>query len=116
MHKNQTNQILISLIVPGCARAGAPVAVPGTWAELEGVDAPTKWQAGGQGEQKFASVHADVHNFYNLERHLIDRQTCKERGSAVLAKWQILEARRLPSTTERHPRESGSLQTDSTAT
>ena len=25
--------------------------------------------------QKFASVHANVHNHFNLERHLIDRQT-----------------------------------------
>ena len=25
--------------------------------------------------QKFASVHANVHNHFNLERHLIDRET-----------------------------------------
>jgi putative transposase len=40
--------------------------------------------------QKFASVHANVHNHFNLERHLVDRQTFKERRSAVLAEWQIL--------------------------
>jgi len=40
--------------------------------------------------QKFASVHANVHNHFNLERHLIDRQTCKERRSAPLAAWRIL--------------------------
>ncbi len=40
--------------------------------------------------QKFASVHADIHNHFNLERHLIDRQTYKERRSAALAEWQIL--------------------------
>ncbi|MEO5938837.1 MAG: IS6 family transposase [Sphingomonas sp.] len=28
--------------------------------------------------QKFASVHANVHNHFNLERHLIDRQTFKQ--------------------------------------
>jgi putative transposase len=28
---------------------------------------------------RFASVRANVHNRFNLERHLIDRQTCKER-------------------------------------
>jgi putative transposase len=42
--------------------------------------------------QKFASVHANVHNHFNLERHLIDRQTYRERRSAALADWQILMA------------------------
>ena len=40
--------------------------------------------------QKFASVHASVHNHFNLERHLVDRQTYKERRSAALAEWQSL--------------------------
>jgi putative transposase len=40
--------------------------------------------------QKFASVHANVHNHFALERHLVDRQTYKERRSAALAEWQIL--------------------------
>jgi putative transposase len=40
--------------------------------------------------QKFASVHANAHNHFNLERHLVDRQTYKERRSAALAEWQIL--------------------------
>ena len=40
--------------------------------------------------QKFASVHANVHNHFNLERHLVDRQTYKQRRSAALAQWQIL--------------------------
>jgi len=40
--------------------------------------------------QKFASVHANVHNHFNLERHLVDRQTFKERRSAALAEWQIV--------------------------
>lgn len=35
--------------------------------------------------QKFASVHANVHNHFNVERHLVDRQTFKERRSAALA-------------------------------
>jgi putative transposase len=38
--------------------------------------------------QKFASVHANVNNLFNLERHLVDRQTFKERRSAALAEWQ----------------------------
>ena len=37
--------------------------------------------------QKFASVHANVHNHFNLERHLVDRKTYKERRSASLAEW-----------------------------
>lgn len=37
--------------------------------------------------QKFASVQANVHNHFNLERHLIDRETYKERRSAALAEW-----------------------------
>ena len=40
--------------------------------------------------QEFASAHANVHNHFNLERHLIDRQTYKSRRSAALAEWQML--------------------------
>ena len=40
--------------------------------------------------QKFASVHANVHNHFNLERHLVDRQTYKAHRSAALAEWQSL--------------------------
>ena len=42
--------------------------------------------------QKFASVHANVHNHFNQERHLVDRKTYKERRSAALAEWQSLVA------------------------
>lgn len=42
--------------------------------------------------QKFSSVHAQVHNHFNQERHLIDRQTYKARRSAALAEWQIVMA------------------------
>ena len=38
--------------------------------------------------QKFASVHANVHNHFNLERHLVDRKTYKERRSAAQAEWR----------------------------
>jgi len=38
--------------------------------------------------QKFASVHANVHNHFNQDRHLIDRQTYKANRSAALAEWQ----------------------------
>jgi putative transposase len=29
--------------------------------------------------QKFSSVHAEVHNQVNQERHLVTRQACKQR-------------------------------------
>ena len=40
--------------------------------------------------QKFASVHASLHNHFNSERHLVDRQAFKLRRSAALAEWQLL--------------------------
>ncbi len=40
--------------------------------------------------QKFASVHANVHNHFNLDCHIVDRQTFKKRRSAALAGWQSL--------------------------
>jgi putative transposase len=36
------------------------------------------------------SVHANVHNHFNLERHLVDRETCKERRSAASAERQVV--------------------------
>jgi putative transposase len=40
--------------------------------------------------QKFASGHANLHNHFNTERHLVDRQTYKLRRSAALAEWRIV--------------------------
>lgn len=40
--------------------------------------------------QKFASVHANVHDHFGQERHLVDRQTYKIRHSAALAEWRII--------------------------
>jgi putative transposase len=40
--------------------------------------------------QEFASVHANVHNHFSLERHLVDRQTYRKRRAAALAEWQVL--------------------------
>ena len=40
--------------------------------------------------QKFASVYANIHSHFSLERHLVDRQTYKERRSAALEEWQSL--------------------------
>ena len=42
--------------------------------------------------QKFASVHANVHNHFALERHLVSRQVYKERRSAAPAEWQMIAA------------------------
>ena len=42
--------------------------------------------------QKFASVHGNVHNHFNVERHLTDRRTYKASRSAALTEWQILMA------------------------
>lgn len=42
--------------------------------------------------QKFSSVHAQVHNLFSQERHLVSRQEYKRRRSAALAEWQNLVA------------------------
>ena len=42
--------------------------------------------------QKFASVHANIHNHFNSQRHLVDRQTFKESRSAALAEWLFLSS------------------------
>jgi putative transposase len=34
--------------------------------------------------QKFASVHANVHNHFNSDRHLIDRKSYKTARSTAL--------------------------------
>ena len=40
--------------------------------------------------QKFASVHASVHNLFNQERHLTSRQIYKERRSEALSEWRAV--------------------------
>ena len=42
--------------------------------------------------QKFVSVHASVYNHFNKDRHLENRETCKEYRSAALAEWRQLAA------------------------
>ena len=42
--------------------------------------------------QKFASVHASVHNHFSQERHLVSRKIYKERRAAALAAWQAVMA------------------------
>ena len=38
--------------------------------------------------QKFSSVHAQVHNHFSQERHLVSREVYRERRSAALAEWR----------------------------
>ena len=40
--------------------------------------------------QKFASIHASVHNHFNQERHLYDRNNFKLNRSTALAEWRQL--------------------------
>ena len=42
--------------------------------------------------QKFASVHASLHNHFSQERHLVSRKIYKERRAAALAAWQAVMA------------------------
>jgi putative transposase len=40
--------------------------------------------------QIFAAVHGTVHNHFNQKRHLVSRETYKERRSAALAEWRAV--------------------------
>ena len=42
--------------------------------------------------QKFASVHASIHNHFNHERHLNRREIFKRARAAALAEWRQLAA------------------------
>jgi putative transposase len=42
--------------------------------------------------QKFSSIHAQVHNHFNQERHLVTREIYKRRRSAALAEWRTVMA------------------------
>jgi putative transposase len=42
--------------------------------------------------QKFSSIHAQAHNQFNQERHLLTRQVYKQRRSAALTEWRALAA------------------------
>ncbi len=42
--------------------------------------------------QKFAAIHASVHNHFNQERHLYSRKNFKLNRSAALAEWRKLAA------------------------
>ena len=42
--------------------------------------------------QKFSSVHAQVHNHFSQERHLVSREIYKQRRTAALAEWRSVMA------------------------
>ena len=42
--------------------------------------------------QKFASVHASIHNHFNQDRHLNGRDTFKQNRAAALCDWRQLAA------------------------
>jgi putative transposase len=42
--------------------------------------------------QKFAAVHASVHNLFNQERHLVSREIYRQRRSGALAEWRSFAA------------------------
>ena len=42
--------------------------------------------------QQFASTHSALYNLFNQERHLVSRETCKQRRSAALAEWRQIAA------------------------
>jgi putative transposase len=42
--------------------------------------------------QKFSSVHAQVHNHFSQERHLVTRQIYKQSRLAALEEWRALAA------------------------
>ena len=42
--------------------------------------------------QKFASVHASIHNHFNHQRHLNRRDIFKQARATALAEWRLLAA------------------------
>ena len=42
--------------------------------------------------QKFASIHASIHNHFKLERHSTPRETFKQNRAAAMAGWRQLAA------------------------
>ena len=64
--------------------------------------------------QKFASIHANVHNHFNLERHLVDRQTFRNAAQPHWLSGNLSWDGPVISMTDPHRVETGSHRTDST--
>ena len=58
--------------------------------------------------QKFASIHANVHNHCNLERHLIDRTTYRNAAQPHWLSGNQSRDRPVSSKNDMHPVETGS--------
>ena len=59
---------------------------------LPGLVKPREIERDVKSLQKFASVHASIHNHFNLDCHLNRRKICKLNRSAALAEWRQLAA------------------------
>jgi putative transposase len=42
--------------------------------------------------QKFSSIHAEVHDHFNQERHLVTRRVYKQRRAVAFAEWRAVAA------------------------
>jgi hypothetical protein len=42
--------------------------------------------------QKFSTVHGQVHNHFNHERHFVTREIYKQRRLAALTEWRTVSA------------------------
>nr|WP_272944241.1 DDE-type integrase/transposase/recombinase [Sphingomonas phyllosphaerae] len=58
--------------------------------------------------QKFAAIHANVHNHFSLERHLIDRQNYRNDAQLHWRSGRRLSAERRRQKADLHRLESGS--------
>ena len=47
-------------------------------------------EIGRHANNRAENSHANVHNHFNHERHLVDCQTYKQQRFAALAEWQVL--------------------------
>ena len=45
-----------------------------------------------KGLQKFTAAHSSIHNHFNQERHLYNRENLKLNRSTALAEWRQLAA------------------------
>jgi hypothetical protein len=62
--------------------------MPGTRPGMTAVGSLRNWYK----SAIFSSFHAQAHNHFNQERHLVNRDVCKHRRSAALAERRTLAA------------------------
>lgn len=66
--------------------------------------------------QKFASVHANVHNHFNSERHLVDAQRTRPSAQLPWLSGTASSPETWPEPARRVPTEANAYWSDSTAT